>query len=367
MTEQVQGSAAALSEAGRGHAVLERLSARAQRDLVPTSVMIELTRRCNLRCKHCYLGVSHNGDGHDESSIESLRGVLDELADLGCLGVTFTGGEPTLRPDWLDFIREAKRRRFVVTLLTNGTLVSGADVEELAGLRLKRVGVSLYGATAETHDGITGVPGSFERSVEALRGLRAAGVPCRVSNVLMRDNFDEFEAVLDFSKSLGCGYTADPQIRPATNGDDNALADRRLGVKELRQFFSHPAIAAASTEGLVVGSDAVFPATAMNCGAGRAWATIDASGNVIPCVGLVEPWGNIRDAGFTEIWRSEMAERFRARMAAPLNKCSGCDLVSYCTRRCPWMADAEDGDMCGPSSYACEVAELLREMWMATH
>ena len=237
----------------------------------------------------------------------------------------------------------------------------------LSTMHLHLVAVSLYGATPATHDAITGVPGSFERALTSLKRLRAAGIACRISNVLMRDNFAEFEAVMLLADDLGCKYLAEPMIRPTTAGDRGLSDDQRLREAELREFYAHPAIIAASAEGKVLTAEAPKSRTMGNCSAGFASATIDARGDVLPCVGLAGSWGNIRDMSLVEAWRGLAAERFRAEMSAPLRECADCDLIPFCTGRCPWMALLEDGDACGRSANACERARLIRDMWTERH
>ena len=174
----------------------EAFRARAARTRTPVSATLELTRRCNLRCVHCYLG--DQAEQHRlkdrELAAAAMKAAVSEWAQAGCLYLTLTGGEPLLRPDFPEIYRHARERGLVVTVFTNGTLVT----EEIAGLFRefppRKVEISLYGATAATHDGVTGVPGSHARAWAGIRRLQGAGVRVALKTVLMKSNLAEREA-----------------------------------------------------------------------------------------------------------------------------------------------------------------------------
>ena len=144
----------------------------------------ELTKRCNLGCYHCYVVKRE-----DELPTSRWLELVDEVADAGCLSVTLTGGEVCLREDWLTIARAVRRARMVVSIFTNGTLLDEDALDALAQLTPAIVSLSLYGSDADTHDAVTMVRGSFERTMRSLRGLRDRGVRCRVSTVLMKETF----------------------------------------------------------------------------------------------------------------------------------------------------------------------------------
>ena len=132
---------------------------------VPLAGTIELTRRCNHHCRHCYNNLPA-GDSKalaEELNTDELLRILDELAASGCVWLLFTGGEILLRPDFLEIYIYAKERGFLITLFTNGTLITPQLADELARRRPFSIEITLYGATPETYERVTGVPGSFSR------------------------------------------------------------------------------------------------------------------------------------------------------------------------------------------------------------
>jgi radical SAM protein with 4Fe4S-binding SPASM domain len=339
-----------------------RLRALANAERIPLSLSIELTRACNLRCVHCYLGRDHGSDAPSPLPTARLVELLHEAATLGCMSVSLTGGEVALRPDWLVIAKAAKAQRMAVALTTNGTLFDEADIEAIAQLRPRRVAVSIYGGDASSHDAITGVSGSFERSLATLVRLRAAGVRCRVNHVLIRDNFEQYAHVVEIADSLGCSFLADPTVRPSLDGSAVVVQDHRASLDQLRRFFSDDRIAAGTQEGQRVRqSEPVLARGLRNCAAGFSTAWVLADGDIVPCMGFPSV-GNVSLSSLAEVWRGEEADVFRAAMLRPLRACEACDVAGFCYLRCPRTASVEDGSISRPSAWACTVAGLLSQM-----
>lgn len=144
--------------------------------LPPDHLYIELTDRCNLRCKHCYLPASPSG-----SRSLDLRVATQTLSDFAALdgrAVSLSGGEPLLYPDWAEVLAHASSRGLECTLMTNGVLLDEDAMATLVGLNAT-IAVSLDGARTEAHDALRG-RGSFSRAEAALTHLAAAGEQGRV-------------------------------------------------------------------------------------------------------------------------------------------------------------------------------------------
>ena len=129
---------------------------------VPLNGTIEVTRRCPLTCLHCYnnLPMNDREAGGQELDYAGHCRLLDELADAGCLWLLYTGGEIFARRDFLDIYTYAKKKGFLITLFTNGTLVTERIADHLAEWRPFAIEITLYGLTKETYERLTGIPGS---------------------------------------------------------------------------------------------------------------------------------------------------------------------------------------------------------------
>jgi radical SAM protein with 4Fe4S-binding SPASM domain len=340
----------------------DKLHARAYEKNLLLRVLFEITNRCNLRCYHCYVTGSA-----DELGTERVLTLLDEFAAEGCMYLTLTGGEVGVRDDFLTIARGVKERRMTLGVLTNGTTFSREQLDELVALKPGRVSVSIYGGTAKAHEKVTGVPGSFARSLATVRYLREHGVACEVHSVLMRGNFDEFANIADLASSMDCVYRFDPTVAPRADGDASVL-EHRVSSAQLREFYMHMFLREKTLEGRLVDSVGEVPSrTPGNCGAGVVSAYVAANGDVYPCMGFAPAFGNVAAKPFTDVWRGSAAATHRRAMGSPLVVCNRCDLVDYCTVRCPRLAVAEDGDICGPSRRACELAAMVKEMRNVLH
>src|SRR6185436_2615261 len=179
-----------MSECG----VLDGLHARAYDACIPLHVSLELTLRCNIRCTHCYnfdRDQPRSGSG-SELSMEEIRPLLDDLRRSGTLFLSLTGGEAMVHPRFWEIADEAAARGFAVTVLSNGTLLTEQACDRLAGYsNLWGVSLSLYGARADTHDGVTQVPGSYERTMAGARRLARRGARVGLKFVVMKANAPE--------------------------------------------------------------------------------------------------------------------------------------------------------------------------------
>jgi hypothetical protein len=159
----VSATAQESSEAGRQMPLLSQIRVRAQEQNIPMHALLELTNNCNWWCRHCY--ITHR-PAKGELTLDEIRPILDQLAELGVLFLTFTGGEPLTRKDFFDIAEYARQRDFSFSLFTNGTLITPTVADRLKELALERAEISILGAKAATHDAITQVEGSFDRTIE---------------------------------------------------------------------------------------------------------------------------------------------------------------------------------------------------------
>lgn len=283
------------------------------------SVMLELTYRCNLNCFFCYNDLTL--EGRALSTDDYLR-LLRDLADLGAMNLTLTGGEPLAHPDFLRLGAEARRLGFVVRIKSNGHALRGELAE-----RIRReidpfmVEVSLHGARAETHDRQTRIPGSFERLLANLGEMRALGLRVKVNSTLTRWNEGEIAAMFELADRLGVRLQMGAEVSARDDGDTEPLAITATleGVRRLFQLNAERAArvgAARASAGREVGraEDEELPALASDkhCGAGSSGLTIDPYGNVYPCVQWRRPVGNVHERSIREIWwGSEGLEEIR--------------------------------------------------------
>jgi MoaA/NifB/PqqE/SkfB family radical SAM enzyme len=329
-----------------------RLLRRAARNEQPLTAHLELTYCCNWACDICYNPRSRPV----ELTTEDWRTILRQLHALGTLIVTFTGGEPLTRPDFVEIAHTARRLGLAVRVMTNGSLVTSAVAGELAALFPLGVELSLHGARPETHDAATGRPGSFDAALEGARNLRACGVRVLLKSVVRRRNQDEIESMVALAEGLGASALLDTEVLPRDDGDQSALAERPTPDAVERAFR-----VARSAGGLPTASR---EPGGYVCALGRTTLGIDPAGNVFPCSRWrTSALGNIRSSSLETLWRHPARRRYA-------------DVASQANRRlleiggavarfpfCPAQAAQQAGDPCHVDDFLvarAAIAERVR-------
>ncbi len=216
----------------------DALHARVGGGRLPIDVAIEVTRRCPLDCAHCYnnLPMADRGALERELSVDEHSRLLDQLADLGCLWLCYTGGEPFARPDFLEIYTDAKRKGFLVTLFTNAALVSSRIADALAEWRPFAVEVTLYGRTRETYERLTRTPGSFDRCLRGIRLLQDRGLPLALKAVVVSVNKHEIWEMKRFAEEeLGLPFRFDAAVNPRIDCSQSPL-EIRLSPEEAAEL-----------------------------------------------------------------------------------------------------------------------------------
>ncbi len=329
------------------------LRKRTAQHCVPFSVSFELTYRCNLKCRHCYVRAA---EGREELSTGECLTILRQLGDAGFFFLIFTGGEPMTRPDFFELAEEARKLTFALKLMTNGTLIDEAAADRIAGLDFVSVDMSVYGRPA-VHDHITGVDGSQADTVRAIDLLRERGIIVRVKSPIMRSNLCDFEYLRSLASDKGCQFVFDPTIVPGVGGDMGPVAER-LGEDDLEDLFTR----SCDKSPIEPGGNHVDGEPV--CNAGRNTARITPYGDLTACIGMTESVGNLRDAPLFSLWGARGLAKLRRMVPEKLPECAFCELRGFCVR-CPGLALTEDGSLDGPSKAACAVAAARKKLYKA--
>ncbi|MBN2491596.1 MAG: radical SAM protein [Planctomycetes bacterium] len=313
---------------------------------LPVLAEIAVTYRCNLRCAFCYAGCNGAanpiGDGREMTAAE-IRTVLERIyRDAKVPSVSFTGGEPTLRPELPALVRFAADLGLRVNLITNATRVTAALAAELANAGLASAQASLEGVTAGTHERLTGSPGSFARTLAGVAHLRAAGIRVHTNTTLNRANLGEAPRVPAFVRRiLGLERFSMNLVIPAGSAALNA----RLVVRYTELGPHLEAIQrAAQAEDVEFMWYSPTPMCLFNpvahglgnkgCSACDGLLSVAANGDVLPCSCCDDPVGNLLREDATAIWQSATARRYRDKgFAHPA--CRGCADFSICHGACP--------------------------------
>jgi radical SAM protein with 4Fe4S-binding SPASM domain len=323
---------------------------------VPISGALEFTQRCNLRCVHCYLGSARYGKnpGRSEMDTRKVFSLLDEIRDAGCLYLLITGGEPLLRPDFGEVYERAKNNGMVVTVFTNGTLVNRKVADLFADLPPHIVEISLYGATQETYERVTGVPGSFRACLNGIEELLKTGISLTIKTILMSVNSHEFYDIERIAKSYGVKFRFDAAIFPRFDGDMSPLSLRVPVDDALDKELSDESRFAEWKNVVGRHGDVKLSDTLYSCGAGVTNFHVDPEGFLMPCLMVKHFRHDLFAGSFAEGW-GKMA-RLSALKAKPERHCSDCSAVILCGY-CPAFFMIENGDENLHSDYLCDLGK----------
>ena len=332
---------------------------------IPFLMQFELTSKCNLKCIHCYNVPEKK---KLELSTERIKSILDELSYEGALFMGFTGGEILCREDFFEIAGHARKRNFALRLYTNATLITHEVADKIRDIQPLTVEVSLYATNPHIHDRITGVPGSYAKTMSAINMLKKRGVNIVIKTVIMKENAREHDGLRAFADEIGARSVYDYVIIPKIDGSKQPLG-HCMSDLEIKDLLCRNVKTDAINKGNLNSLEELPDKDRPICGAARSGGCISAYGDVYPCVTWRVSLGNLKEKTFKEIWNSAKVNQIRDLTIGDMKYCSGCRLFYYCNH-CPGMALLETGDSLGLSPTACRAAELKREAihssWLTT-
>jgi radical SAM protein with 4Fe4S-binding SPASM domain len=321
-------------------------------------VVWNVTNRCNLRCKHCYIE-AEDRKYQDELSTEEAREMINDLAAMKVPVLLFSGGEPLIRQDIYELGQMAAEKGLRPVISTNGTLIDDAVARKIKKAGFQYVGISIDGAPA-THDEFRNHPGAF---ADALRGIRAClnnGVKTGIRFTVNKYNQDDLPEIFEIIEREGIPRFCMYHLVYAGRGREMADMDTSIGEKrDILELVSKKTIElyekGVEVEILTTDNhaDGIFLLNHIKeqqperqeeieqllqmhggCSAGTKFANIDPRGNVHPC----QFWqdytvGNIREKPFSEIWTSddELMIKLREKEKHVKGKCGDCSYKSLCS------------------------------------
>jgi radical SAM protein with 4Fe4S-binding SPASM domain len=335
--------------------LFERLKDENKR--VPLSGSLEVTFRCNLRCAHCYIGDNRSGAPEKcELSKEEIFGILDQVTDAGTLWFLLTGGEPFIRPDFLEIYRYAVRKGLILSIFTNGTLLTPSTADELADLPPRLIEITLYGRTQATYERITGIKGSHTRCMQGIDLLLKRGLPLMLKTMVTQWNRHEFEDIRAFATGLGVDFRYDPLLIGSLDAKQEPFA-LRLSPEEVVDL-EMPNLQLKDEMRAMLERTAGKPLSPFlyQCSAAMNTYHIDPYGQLSPCILSRARSYNLRSGAFKEGWEVFL-QQVRAQPGKTQERCTGCNLLTLCAQ-CPGKSNLENGNQDELVNYFCQVGRL---------
>lgn len=331
------------------------------KERVPLNVTLEITHRCPLTCAHCYnnLPMADREAASAELTLDDYKRLLDELHQMGTFWLLFSGGEPFARKDFLDIYTYAKQKGFLITIFTNGTILTPAIADYLAEWPPFAIEITLYGHTRETYETLTGQPGSFDRCRRGVNLLLERGLPLKLKTVPTSINRHEVRDMQQFAEELGLEFKYDALVNPRTDCSQSPLAVRLRADEVVALEFDDPTRRSEYRRLLNLDLAQGPPPISENlyfCGGGMTSCAVDPYGNLSICVISHQDHYNIREGSFTDGWNKGLLA-VRKKKRRRLTKCNSCQIQSLCGM-CPANGELESGNPESPVEFLCEVAHL---------
>ena len=310
----------------------------------------EITRNCNLSCVHCRASAT-NGPYEGELDTAACLRLLDQIAEVGPAIVILTGGEPLLRPDIFEVAGYGTSKGLKMVMAPNGTLITRENAEKMAASGIKRISISLDGATREKHDLFRGVEGAFDGALSGIANAKAAGIEFQVNTTITQTNLDEIPRIQELAIRLGA--VAHHIFLLVPTGRGKYIADKAINAEEyeetLNWFYDQrentplqlKATCAphyyrilrqrARKDGKTVtfqthGLDAVT----RGCLGGTGFCFISHTGIVQPCGFLQLNCGDITQTSFSTIWNTSEVFLSLRNYDNLKGKCGKCEYRKVC-------------------------------------
>ena len=313
----------------------------------PRLVAWELTQRCNLRCIHCRAWADdtiHEG----EFSIEECYKLIDQILLVGKPMLILTGGEPLMRPDLFDIANYASNKGLLVSIGTNGTLITEEIAVQMREVPISRISVSIDFPTAELQDRFRGLDGAFEKALLGIRNARQAGVEVQINCTITKGNIPYLSDILSLSMEIGAvafhPFLVVPTGRGSLLKDEEPSAvecervmrwmhDKATEVGDVISF--KPTCAPfywriVHQKAQSAGIDLPSIDTRRGCLAGTGFCFISHKGKLKGCGYLDLEAGDVREQGFAQVWENSHVFNEIRDLSKLKGRCGCCEYKVVC-------------------------------------
>lgn len=340
---------------------LQKIAQNRKGRLGPVRASLEFTERCNYRCVHCYINQPAGDTAlrQQELTLAEWQGILDQMERAGVLWLLVTGGEPLLRPDFPEFYLYAIHKGLHVTLFTNGSLITPDIADLLAANPPWEMEITLYGATAETYEAVTGIPGSYERCIRGIELLLERKIALNLKTMALTLSVHEIPAMKAMAEHWGVRFRWDPNVHARLNHHDGPLKYRlspeaiaeleRTDAKRMQQWQEYCDKPWGKPD----------PEALFTCGAASRTFHVDPYGGLYPCMMVRWLRHDLRESTLEEALTGFLPEVRRLQLDHN-RTCRECDVRIPCAI-CPGWAYVHSGDPEAPDPFRCATARLRQQ------
>lgn len=338
---------------------------------IPISGIFELTPRCNLRCKMCYVRLTpaQMAPIGTELTAQQWLELAREAREAGLTFLLLTGGEPTLRSDFEEIYAELAQMGFSISINTNGTLLTPSLRRLWHSFPPSQVNVTLYGTSREDYNTLCGDPDAFDRVVEALQWLKSEGILVHLNTTIVPENMASWERLEQFGDALGIGLRMTTYCFPPVRREVCGVCDgfRRITAEEagnltVRDILYREGVEsirkrAASMSAPPSSDCRLDTGESISCMAGRAQFWVNWYGGMTPCGMLPEPQVHPMAEGFPAAWDRLRQQTAQIRLCP---ECSTCKERHTCMN-CAAVIYTETGTFTEKPEYMCWLNRAYRQ------
>lgn len=318
---------------------------------------IELSPKCNFSCVHCYL--SHHRQEQTELSTEQIKKELDLLKEIGIFYVFLSGGEPLLRKDFNEIYLYAKKQGFLVSLFTNGYILTQETLEIFKEYPPMEIDVSLYGACDETYKKVTGVSNAFSTISKNLILLKDNGIFVSLKSPIMTLTKDDIPLMFEFAKKNDFPFRISFEIHSTIDKEDrsNYKVDLKTAV-ELYKKYSYAYQNDIMLYKKYHNMPMQVPRKRYACGTGKTGCFIDYGGKIFPCLHTRSKGQNIFSKDIHVLWKEIRDISYECLQEHEDYKCLHCQ-AAYLCKSCPALRESIYGSPLTVNEYDCAWAHEI--------
>ncbi len=307
----------------------QRIHRVAREKKIPLRMMYELTYSCNFKCGHCYIPPAYRAQYKDkELGTNEVFSILEELKEMGCFYLGFTGGEPFLRRDIIEILWHAKRLGFEIIIYTNGSLINNEIAGELKEINPNKVDITIPAVSKEVFERVTGIAGAKNKVFKAIELLYEKGVNVGFKTCILKENELEIGKISKFTRPFGGIHRWDDMLSRRLDGSKEPYKHRSSAIVALQNRLRSKKKISDKCDSKKSASPVrdreLFP-----CEAGLTEAAITPAGELKICLEIDYPKDRILAASFKKAWRNLMELRESIESDDDY-KCNNCKLSVYC-------------------------------------
>ena len=332
------------------------------------SLFVELTYGCNLKCVHCY---NPKNISSVQLDFDKMKQIIDEARDLGVFKITFSGGESTLHKNFIEIIEYARNKRMSVEIFTNGqTLYDNSElVNRLVKSYPYRIGLSLYSHEKDTHEKVTSVKNSHQKTLDVIKKLRARNVNVQVKNFLLNINCKDCISVKKFANEIQANMSSDTSLLPTMEGSTKNF-QYITTEEDLYELYTNSESPLCVND--IIKKDITKRQNERPCSAGTHGLCITPTLEVHPCVSLPINLGNLNEVSLKDIWQGAINKDPNSKLYQwqqvsfkDLKECYKEDYCQFCTY-CAGMGMLENGYL-KKSDVLCRQAKIKQKAYNDLH